>query len=44
MCLCTSGEISSSNANFCDNFDVLLTAHLSIILVTGQLNAQILVL
>jgi len=26
------------------NFDVLLTVHLSIILVTGQLNAQILVL
>jgi len=29
---------------FLVNFDVLLTVHLSIILVTDQLNAQILVL
>jgi len=44
----TAGSDTNNNYNylniFIPNFDVLLTVHLSVILVINQLNAQILVL
>ena len=40
----TAGRIRKWEDNVKNNFDVLLTVHLSIILVTDQLNAQILLL